>query len=105
MVVRAQPFGRSESFLTSGTVFRGHRRQTVGDVRPLFNTKGSGEWGLGNGEWEWGKSSSYLIPHSPFPIPHFPTSYSLFPTPHSPLPTPHSPFPIPLTAIHSRRHS
>src|SRR5262249_12869100 len=66
---------------------------------PLFNTKGSGEWGVGSG----GKSSPYLIPHpplpnfplpiphSPLPISHFPTSHSRFPTPHSPFPTPQPP--------------
>src|SRR5262245_28608864 len=42
-VVRTQAFSRGESFLTSRTIFRGHRRQTVWDVRPLFNRKGNGE--------------------------------------------------------------
>src|SRR5262245_52633116 len=36
-VVRTQAFSRGESLLTSRTVFSGHRRQTVLDVRPLFN--------------------------------------------------------------------
>src|SRR5262245_39373876 len=42
-VGRTQAFSRGESFLTSRTIFRGHRRQTVLDVRPLFNRNGSGE--------------------------------------------------------------
>src|SRR5262245_47590250 len=72
-VVRTQAFSRGESFLTSRTVFRGHRRQTVLDVRPLFNRKESGEWGMGSGEW--GKEMLRTVkdrvpPHSPLPIPH-----------------------------------
>src|SRR5262252_1261051 len=44
-VVRTQAFSRGESLLTSRTVFSGHRRQTVWDVRPLFNRKGTGRLG------------------------------------------------------------
>src|SRR5262249_30264879 len=49
-VVRTQAFSRGESLLTSRTVFRGHRMRTVWDVRPLFNRKENGKWGMGNGE-------------------------------------------------------
>src|SRR5262245_10651235 len=53
-VVRTQAFSRGESFLTSRTIFRGHRRQTVWDVRPLFNRKGNGE-GRTRGQGDGGR--------------------------------------------------
>src|SRR5262249_26461291 len=100
-VVRTQAFSRGESLLTSRTVFRGHRMRTVWDVRPLFNRKENGKWGMGNGESDLPKFTvkedgagdmTYAIFHMKFGISPLPIPHSPFPTPHKSLRSGHNAF-------------